>query len=143
VGKPQRHRIKTLWVKSKATQNKLISAITNNHRGTSGKMPRRGKVQEPNKCPNCGAEGVKPDKTWQVVSPLPDAMGRVTITIMGSYRCPSCGYSWKGVVSKIKAGGSGVEIESQGKGRKLETGEEERRGTVIEIDLEELEREEE
>jgi predicted RNA-binding Zn-ribbon protein involved in translation (DUF1610 family) len=106
-------------------------------------MPRRGRVQEPGSCPNCGAKGIKPDKTWQTVSPLPDALGRVTITIMGSYRCPNCGYSWRGIVSKIKAGGSGVEIETRGKGKKLEASEEDRRGAVIEIDLKDLEREEE
>lgn len=105
-------------------------------------MPRKGRSQEPNRCPSCGATDIKPERTWQLISPLPDARGRVTITIMGSYTCPSCGYKWRGVVSKIKAGGSDVEIESGGKGKRLDVGEE-NRGIVIEIDPEELEREEE
>lgn len=77
-----------------------------------------------------------------MISPLPDAKGRITITVMGSYRCPSCGYSWRTTISKIKTGGSDIEIEGRGEGKKVELGEE-RRGSVIEIDLSELEREEE
>lgn len=97
-------------------------------------MPR-GRSRRPGTCPNCGAEGVAPHKTWQVVSPFPDEAGRITITIMGSYRCPNCGHSWRGVVSKIKAGGSGVEVE--GAKRKVVSEREEPR--YIEIDLKELE----
>ncbi len=113
------------------------------YRGGSG-LPRRGRSQGPGVCPNCGAQGLKPDKTWQVISPLPDARGRITITVMGSYRCPNCGRSWRATISKIKTGGSDIEIEGRGEGggKKVELGEE-RRGTVIEIDLNELGREEE
>jgi hypothetical protein len=35
-GSPRCHRARNLWVRSKATQSKLISAIINNHRGISG-----------------------------------------------------------------------------------------------------------
>jgi hypothetical protein len=45
-------------------------------------MPRK-KQSEPDVCPNCGTKVDKPTKTWQLVSPLPDAYGRITITVMG------------------------------------------------------------
>ncbi len=64
------------------------------------------------------------------------------MAVMGSYSCPECGYSWRAVISKIKTGGSDIEIEGRGGSRKVELSEE-RRGAVIEIDLSELEREEE
>ncbi len=101
-------------------------------------MPRRRKT-DPYICPRCGtrAELVK---TWQIVSPFPDSKGRITITIMGSFKCPNCGYRWRAVVSKLKVGGSEVEIESGSKkAKKLKTEEkdEEREGMVIEIDIDE------
>ncbi len=91
-------------------------------------------------CPGCGYEVKEPERTWQLVSPLPDSKGRITITIMGSYRCPNCGRKWRGVVSKIKTGGGEVEIEGGGRSsRKISEKSDEDRGTVIEIDLSELE----
>lgn len=45
---------------------------------------------------------VSPTKTWNLVSPLPDKEGRLTITIMGTYPCPNCGRSNTSVVSKFK-----------------------------------------
>jgi len=93
------------------------------------------------KCPKCGTD-VQPAKTWQLVSPLPDADGKITITVMGSFRCPSCGYSWRGKVSVMKVGPDG-EVEFQtGRARRKrreENKEETRGGTVIEIDLSEIE----
>ncbi|MEM1618270.1 MAG: chromatin protein Cren7 [Desulfurococcaceae archaeon] len=67
------------------------------------------------KCPKCGSSDVKVVKTWNLVSPLPDKLGRITITVMGVLKCNSCGYSWKSTVSKLKVGG-GIEAESK-KGR--------------------------
>ncbi|MEM0043276.1 MAG: chromatin protein Cren7 [Sulfolobales archaeon] len=95
-------------------------------------MSRRGRKQ-PNKCPRCGYVVEKPEKTWHMISPIPDAYGRVTITVMGSFKCPSCGYRWRGVVSKIKAG-EDVEI---GEGEKSSS-EKPREGKIIEIDLSEI-----
>ncbi|MFX1535935.1 MAG: hypothetical protein ACFFDI_17100 [Promethearchaeota archaeon] len=45
-----------------------------------------------------------PIKTWQLYSPLPDKQGRITITIMGSFRCPnsSCRKSVRAAVYKLK-----------------------------------------
>ena len=92
-------------------------------------------------CPNCGYRVEKPERTWQLIAPIPDSKGRITITVMGSFKCPQCGRKWRGVISKIKAGAEGVEIESAKGKRALKSEKEkgERRGTIIEIDLEELE----
>ncbi|MHA1168391.1 MAG: hypothetical protein ACTSRU_11255, partial [Candidatus Hodarchaeales archaeon] len=30
-----------------------------------------------------------PKKTWQLVSPMPDKDGNVTLTVMGSFTCPN------------------------------------------------------
>ncbi len=105
-------------------------------------MPRKPK-RDPHECPACGSRAEKPLKTWQLVSPIPDAKGRITITVMGSFECPNCGYRWRGVVSKIKAGGSGIEVEST-KGRKVLGEEEEKdRAFVIELDLSDIDEEDE
>jgi len=88
-----------------------------------------------NICPMCGTKA-EPYKTWQLVSPLPDAQGRITITIMGMFECPNCGHKWRGVVSKIKAGGSGVEVEGA-RGKKVlgEKPGRERKAKIIEIEV--------
>lgn len=105
-------------------------------------MPKYREKEEVNgnKCPRCGTI-VQPSKTWQLVSPLPDSQGRITITIMGSYQCPNCGYRWRGVVSKMKVG-EDVEIEG---GRKRVTLSRDtakpRQSTVIELDIDEILRE--
>ncbi|BCU68501.1 hypothetical protein HS7_19380 [Sulfolobales archaeon HS-7] len=101
-------------------------------------MARGKKTQDKGKCPSCGKEDVKPTKTWQLISPLPDAKGRITITVMGSYVCEQCGYHWKGVVSKIKAGGSSVEIEGRKGVKQVGEEDEQDRGFVIEIDADNL-----
>jgi len=95
------------------------------------------------KCPRCGHD-VQPSKVWHLTSPLPDAEGRVTITVMGSFKCPSCGYSWRGRVSVLKVGG-GHEVEvGEGKRRPKERAPEPQgRGRVIEIDVNEVLSEEE
>lgn len=94
-----------------------------------------------NTCPSCGGEPGEPIKVWQLASPFPDSKGRITITVMGVFECKNCGYKWRGVVSKVKAGGSTVEIEGES-GRKRIGGEEkEREGYVIEIDLDKLDEE--
>lgn len=93
-------------------------------------------------CPKCGTL-VQPFKTWQLVSPLPDSNGRITITIMGSYNCPNCGYKWRGVVSKMKVGEE-VEIEGFKKNIKFsKDSSKPRPSSVIELDIEEIESEEE
>ncbi len=89
-------------------------------------------------CPVCGTR-VEPTRTWNLVSPIPDSKGRITITVMGSFECPNCGRKWRGVVSKIKVGGSSVEVEAGGAKKVLEGGEEARReGEIIELDVEEI-----
>jgi len=99
-------------------------------------MPRRRK-RDPYICPRCGTR-TEPLKTWQLISPFPDSKGRITITVMGSFVCPNCGYRWRAVISKLKVGGEEVEIEAGAKKTTLRREEkEERRGEVFEIDIEE------
>ncbi len=105
-------------------------------------MPRK-KQQDPYVCPICGARVEKPEKTWQLISPLPDAYGRITITVMGSFVCPN-GHKWRAVISKIKAGESGVEVEGKKGVKKIEVerkDEKENRGEIIELDLEDIDKE--
>lgn len=93
------------------------------------------------KCPKCGHD-TQPSKTWHLTSPLPDAEGRVSITIMGSFKCPSCGYSWKGRVSVLKVGGEhDVKVgEERGKTKRKrgESSAREGGGKVIEIDISDI-----
>ncbi len=108
-----------------------------------GKMPRKKATRDPHICPSCGTKVEKPVKTWQLVSPLPDAYGRITITIMGSFRCPNCGESWRTVISKVKAGDRGIEVEGARGRKKLEAEKPPRReGEIIEIDIDDIDEEE-
>ncbi|WFO76127.1 chromatin protein Cren7 [Desulfurococcaceae archaeon MEX13E-LK6-19] len=94
-------------------------------------LPRKKKIT----CPRCGTEVEEPVKTWQLVAPIPDRKGRITITIMGSFECPKCGHKWRGVVSKIKVGGSSIEVG----GKEIKEEEEEKRPPkIIELDLSDL-----
>ena len=96
------------------------------------------KRRDPYICPRCGTR-TEPIKTWQLVSPFPDSKGRITITVMGSFVCPNCGYKWRAVISKIKVGGNEVEVEAGAKKAaiKEEKTPEKREGEVIEIDIDE------
>jgi len=92
-------------------------------------------------CPKCSTVVTGPVKTWQLVAPIPDSRGRITITVMGIFECPNCGYKWRAVVSKIKVGSEGVEMEGRkGRGVKLEVSEEtkHREGAVIELSLDDI-----
>ena len=89
-------------------------------------MPRRR--AKASICPRCGADAGDPVKTWTLVSPIPDRLGRVTVTIMGSFSCPSCGNTWRTVLKKMKSGGEPREEEPA----------EKEPGQIIEIDLSEL-----
>ncbi len=68
-----------------------------------------------------------PERTWTVVSPIPDSKGRVTVTVMGSFRCPN-GHTWKAVIRKFKSGGE----EGEGEEVRPEPGE------VITLDLSDI-----
>lgn len=95
-----------------------------------------------NVCPSCGTYVESPIKTWHIVSPLPDARGRITLTIMASYLCPKCGTKWKGVQSKVKVGEEDVEVEGTKGTRRLESETKSSRpGETIELDLEDIMRE--
>ena len=89
-------------------------------------MARRRK-RDPYVCPKCGTRAPEPIKTWTLVSPMPDKHGRITITIMGSFQCPNCGYKWRAVIKKIKE--SGHPPAEQGPKEE---------GEIIEIDLSDL-----
>ncbi|RLE75561.1 MAG: hypothetical protein DRZ80_02610 [Thermoprotei archaeon] len=68
-------------------------------------MPRREKKI---KCSKCGytwsPNELQPIKTWHMVSPMPDKQGRITVTVLGIWICPNCGYKVRGTVSKLKLG---------------------------------------
>ncbi|MHA2223886.1 MAG: hypothetical protein ACXAC8_01650 [Candidatus Hodarchaeales archaeon] len=57
-------------------------------------------------CKKCGhiinPTETPPEKTWQLVSPMPDKEGRVTLTIMGSFHCPMCNASIRAAIKKVK-----------------------------------------
>jgi len=69
-------------------------------------MPKKDKNTIVCKNKSCGLtfskQEVSPTKTWNLVSPLPDKEGRLTITIMGTYPCPNCGRRNTSVVTKFK-----------------------------------------
>lgn len=106
-------------------------------------MPKKDGRKTSNRCPKCGTTVSSPVKTWQLIAPIPDSAGRVTITIMGIYECPNCGYKWRAVISKMKVGSENVEIEGAKKTITLGSGRSERNENVIELDLEEISKEEE
>ncbi|MCX8208291.1 MAG: chromatin protein Cren7 [Sulfolobales archaeon] len=90
------------------------------------------------KCPKCGQE-TQPAKTWHLTSPLPDSEGRISITIMGSFKCSNCGYSWRGRISVLKVGGEhDVEVgesERRSRRKRVGGGTSSREGKVIEVDV--------
>ena len=75
------------------------------------KAPKRssgGKgVKNAYRCNSCGylinPKETPPNKTWNMISPMPDKMGRVTLTIMGSFTCPKCSKNVKIAMQKIKS----------------------------------------
>ncbi len=71
-------------------------------------MPRRRKKSKLIVCKKCGyswdPKDIEPEKTWHMVSPMPDKEGRITVTIMGVWTCPKCGSKVRGVVSKMRIG---------------------------------------
>ncbi|MCE4603980.1 MAG: chromatin protein Cren7 [Aeropyrum sp.] len=95
-------------------------------------MARRGgrrKQKDPYVCPSCGARAGVVEKTWSLVSPLPDKYGRITVTIMAVLNCSECGYSWKAPIQKMKTGG-----EEPSKSEEPAK----RQGQVIELDLDDI-----
>jgi len=72
-------------------------------------LPRKGSKK--NVCPDCGVEVKEPYKTWELVAPFPDSKMRITVTVMGMFRCPQCNRTFRGVVSKIKIGGEDTVFE--------------------------------
>ncbi len=93
-------------------------------------MPRKKAGKDPFVCPKCGTRVEDPVKTWTLVSPFPDKYGRITVTVMGSFVCPNCGYRWRAVIKKLKTGGDEGERESREEPKE--------EGTIIEIDLSDL-----
>jgi len=61
-------------------------------------------------CPSCGEAVKDPYKTWELIAPFPDKKMRITVTTLGMFKCPSCGKSFRGVVSKVKMGAEGIKI---------------------------------
>jgi hypothetical protein len=94
-------------------------------------LPRKSKDKsnDPFTCPVCGVRVSAPERTWTLVSPIPDREGRVTITIMGAFRCPN-GHTWKAVIKKFKSG-----EEAQGE---VEQPAEKEEGEVITLDISDI-----
>ncbi|MFZ8791424.1 MAG: chromatin protein Cren7 [Thermosphaera aggregans] len=90
------------------------------------------------KCTRCGSNNIEVVKSWQLVAPIPDAQGRITVTMMGVVRCGNCGYRWKTTISKIKVGGKSVEIEGDGSKKILEDESEEREVKEIVLDMSDI-----
>ncbi|MFX0206499.1 MAG: hypothetical protein ACFFDT_10985 [Candidatus Hodarchaeota archaeon] len=65
-------------------------------------MPKKKKIM----CKKCKTvvdlKENPPNKTWNIISPMPDKEGRVTVTIMGSFSCANCGASIRTSIQKIK-----------------------------------------
>jgi predicted RNA-binding Zn-ribbon protein involved in translation (DUF1610 family) len=51
------------------------------------RMPRKRE----NRCPKCGEIATEPYKTWELIAPFPDKKMRITVTVFGMFKCPSCG----------------------------------------------------
>ena len=72
-----------------------------------GSRGRRGRVKKV-RCKKCNYEflpsDVKPDSTWEMIAPMPDKDGNITVTVMAVWTCPQCGSKIKGALSKIKVG---------------------------------------
>ncbi|QOR94291.1 chromatin protein Cren7 [Thermosphaera chiliense] len=90
------------------------------------------------KCPRCGSNNIEVIKSWQLVAPIPDAQGRITVTMMGVVKCGSCGYKWKTTISKLKVGGKSVEIEGGSSKKVLESESEEREVKEIVLDISDI-----
>ncbi len=61
------------------------------------------------KCKKCkttfkSIEEISVEKTWHVVSPIPDKNGNITINVMATWICPVCGHKNRGKITSIKSG---------------------------------------
>ncbi|MBY8994664.1 MAG: hypothetical protein KGD59_08950 [Candidatus Heimdallarchaeota archaeon] len=72
-------------------------------------MARKPKVKRIN-CKKCGESWlpteVPTNKEWTKMAPMPDSEGRVTIMMMATWSCPSCGKSTMGLKGKYKDEGT-------------------------------------
>ena len=72
-------------------------------------MVKKSKIKRVN-CKKCGESWlpneVPTNKEWTKVAPMPDSEGRVTVMIMATWSCPSCGKSTMGLKSKHKDKGT-------------------------------------
>jgi len=72
-------------------------------------LAKKSKVKRIN-CKKCGESWlpteVPTNKEWTKLAPLPDSEGRVTIMIMATWNCPSCGKSTMGLKGKYKDEGT-------------------------------------
>ena len=61
-------------------------------------------------CKKCGESWLPQDvpvnKEWTKLAPMPDSEGRVTIMIMATWSCPSCGKTVMGLKGKYKDEGT-------------------------------------
>ena len=68
-------------------------------------MSKKSKVKKIN-CKKCGESWlpaeVPTNKEWTKMAPMPDSEGRVTIMLMATWSCPSCGKTVMGLKGKYK-----------------------------------------
>ena len=72
-------------------------------------MPKKPRVKKIS-CKKCGESWlpgeVPTNKEWTKLAPMPDSEGRVTIMIMATWSCPSCGKTVMGLKGKYKDDGT-------------------------------------
>ncbi|HUT82190.1 MAG TPA: PCI domain-containing protein [Candidatus Bathyarchaeia archaeon] len=68
-------------------------------------MAKKEKLKRVN-CKKCGEswmpDEVPTNKEWTKLAPMPDSEGRLTVMIMATWNCPSCGKSAMGLKGKFK-----------------------------------------
>ncbi|NHJ03403.1 MAG: hypothetical protein EAX90_01150 [Candidatus Heimdallarchaeota archaeon] len=72
-------------------------------------MSKKSKIKKIS-CKNCGESWlpgeVPTNKEWTKLAPMPDSEGRVTIMMMATWSCPSCGKNVMGLKGKYKDEGT-------------------------------------
>jgi len=72
-------------------------------------MPKKAKEKRIT-CKKCGESWLPTElptnKEWTKIAPMPDSEGRITVMVMATWTCPSCGKSVMGLKGKYKDEGT-------------------------------------